>query len=236
MFRWTMLVAIVVALVSTACGAETMAPETGAETSAACACESGVDGAPGPAGAPGVDGAPGRDGDPGTDGSVGPAGPAGEDGAPGPQGIAGPMGPPGATGPQGSQGPQGFVGSQGPQGPAGPVGPAGLTGATGPQGLTGPPGPAGADGVVARADVYRTTTLVQVGPGATAETWANCAGANDVLLSGSCELGSEWLRPLVSRSENVSGPGGAYHRCSAKNTNGGASYGLTAWAVCATAP
>ena len=94
---------------------------------------------------------PGPQGPPGKNGTQGPQGETGPPGLPGPQGEQGPPGPPGKNGTQGPQGPPGPQGKEGPIGPPGPTGPPGPQGEPGPpgkNGTQGPPGPQGEQGPI----------------------------------------------------------------------------------------
>jgi hypothetical protein len=124
----------------------------------------------------------------GPPGPAGPEGPAGQKGEPGPQGS---MGPRGELGPQGLRGEIGPLGTQGPQGMQGPQGIQGPQGGLGPVGPQGPPG-----GYSRKAQVYRATAQLVIGPALSGAVVAACRDAKDLLISGSCGASPSWLAGL----------------------------------------
>ncbi|MFN3986642.1 MAG: hypothetical protein ACK4KV_14200 [Rhodocyclaceae bacterium] len=149
----------------------------------------------------------------------------GPTGATGPTGDTGPTGP---TGPQGAQGIQGIQGPAGPTGVAGPTGPTGPAGPAGPTGATGATGPAGAIGTVVIKSVD--------GPGgngySSAQTVsATCDPADGLMTGGGCTSNDN----TSDGNETYlfsSGPSSST-TWTCKYSAGGASYRITAQAICA---
>lgn len=147
----------------------------------------------------------------GPPGPQGPQGPEGPQGPMGPQGETGPVGPQGPQGPQGEQGPQGPAGPQGVPGPKGDTGPQGPAGAQGPQGAVGPkgnPGPQGVPGVPrAKTDIYEVVVSGQAKAGTSVQVEAKCDVTDDILMSGSCEIGNTVDLVLrTNRATNIADP------------------------------
>ena len=117
------------------------------------------------------------------------------------------------------------AGNEGSPGPAGDPGPRGEKGERGDPGLAGVPR--------SKADVYVVTgPAVTFEPGGGDVARAYCADENDVLLSGGCEIDDGWAFVNSMRGgalDDDSQP--AYWECSG-GTNGGASHGLVATAIC----
>jgi hypothetical protein len=169
---------IVALLIVVGCAGESEVPEDGAPdtSSSVSASSSSTGAAPDPMCAC-QDGVQGPDGPEGPQGEPGPAGEPGE---------PGPAGEPGATGPQGPAGTPGAKGDKGDPGEPGVQGPQGIQGVPGTPGAAGAQGPAGVG--LARDRVYPVIVPVTSALNGPAVAVARCDDANDIMLSGACEL------------------------------------------------
>ena len=240
---WNLAGVAMVAMFVSACGGETDAgvdpnpPTQDAGSAIGAAGAQGPAGVAGPKGDQGPAGPQGVAGQAGPQGSEGPKGDIGPVGAAGPQGLIGPQGVEGAQGLAGAAGPKGDLGLTGPKGApgvAGPQGPQGLTGAPGTPGTPGTPGAPGAG--ISRSQVYPVDVPVNVAVSSTNDAFASCLDANDILLSGSCDVANTKTQLTTQRAENfgILAAPMVWH-CTATNTGIGPSM-ITAHAICLIVP
>ena len=155
-------------------------------------------------------------------------------------GPAGPVGPAGADGIDGADGVDGADGAVGPQGPIGLTGPAGVDGVDGADGAIGPQGPIGLTGPAGGLDAVERVMMVN----SVAETkgvqtaTASCSAGKKV-IGGGYEItrGTLVASNQYKLALDYNRPNSALTGWEVRLTDSGTgqTWGLTVWAICATA-